>query len=130
MRRIVFGLALAALAGCGGGGPDMKPGEDCLSCHGARFAIAGTVFPSSGAGADQGLFGATIRITDANDQVVDVVSNNAGNFFLQQSLAMPLKQAMITNNGKQLVMATAPSSGACNSCHTLGGAAGGRLYAP
>jgi hypothetical protein len=118
---------------CGGEGGSMLPGSDCLVCHksgggeGGRFTAAGTAFKDLG-GSD-GLSGATVRITDANDTVVELNTNGVGNFYTTKSLTFPLN-AEIEVNGTVLAMVTPVDVGACNSCHACSGAAGGKLTGP
>lgn len=115
-------LALAAGCGeeegeggpCGGSDATMRPGENCLACHG-NFRAAGTVYASVSAGPCEGIPGATVRITDSQPTVVTRTTNSAGNFFVTQALVPPL-QIVVTAGGQTVQMASAPS-GACNSCH-------------
>jgi hypothetical protein len=114
------GGASTAVGGGGGTtgsvtGPLMRPGEDCLSCHG--FSAAGTVF-SGGAGAS----GVTVTVGG-----VALASNAAGNFFTQSPITFPAKVS-VARNGVTIDMPTPAPSGACNGCH---GAAGTpRISAP
>ena len=83
MRLALGALALlTVLLACGGhdeeGGPLMSPGQNCLACHG--FTAAGTVYGSATAGSGSGLAGVTVELTDANQAVVTLTSNAAGNF--------------------------------------------------
>lgn len=116
----------------------MKPGENCLSCHGpggkaaseATFTLAGTIFPSATAQADQGLEGVRIDVIDAADQSISLTSNRVGNFFTEQDVAFPLKSVKVSKDGKEAAMGTKVSQGGCASCHSqppLNGAPG-RLY--
>jgi hypothetical protein len=73
-----------------------------------------------------GVEGATIEITDADAQVVTLTSNAAGNFFLgagQSTLVFPITAKVIVGDTEN-AMASAQSSGACNSCHTDAGTGG------
>ena len=121
---------------CGGEGSKMLPGADCLACHdgssggedeAGRFGAAGTAFVDYG-GSD-GLSGALVRITDANDTVVEMQTNSAGNFYTNRNLVFPI-DAEIEVNGTVLAMAASVDVGGCNSCHACAGAAGGKLTGP
>lgn len=112
----------------------MRPGQDCLSCHHSggekAWTVAGTVFPDPNAGEGQGLSGATIALTDANQQTVTLESNSAGNFYTSRSLAFPV-DVVVTRGTSSKKMVAAPN-GACNSCHTSPPQQGapGRVYVP
>lgn len=133
------------LAACGKIGDDdddgnefMRPGENCLSCHGsggkaakdAQFTLAGTIFSSATAGTDQGLDGVKIDITDSAGKSVSLTSNRVGNFFTSQAVTFPLKSVKVSKNGKEASMGSQVSSGGCASCHSQpsSGGAPGRLY--
>ena len=114
-------LGLFTVAACGEeeeeeGSATMRPGDDCLACHG--FGAAGTVYASTSALAGDGISGVTVRITDGIGRVVTRTSNSAGNFYTSQSLVPPLLVA-VTSGGTTRTMADAPS-GACNACHGSG----------
>ena len=145
MRNLVaFGLlqiVLVAAVGCEGvengdeDGALMKPGEDCMRCHDGsgeapRLGIAGTVFSCADAATGAGLGGVTVVLTnESGDEIKHLTSNAAGNFYT--SMALPAgTRVRVEQNGAILEMGAAPSSGACNSCHTVPaqGYAPGRLY--
>jgi hypothetical protein len=117
----------------------MLPGEACISCHqtndGPRFAIAGTVYPTAHepddcVGASSGI---QVVITDANNQVTTLTTNQAGNFYSRTRLGLALPyHAKVVSAGKERAMSAAQTSGDCNSCHTEQGAnqAPGRVMAP
>jgi hypothetical protein len=131
MRRPLLVTLLAAaalpllLAGCGGeagSGPDMRPGENCLACHG--FSAAGTVFEASGAGAG----GVTVEfITGSNTVRASVVTSGSGNFHVSGGLPSGYAIKLVRGAATPRVM-SAPPSGACNSCHAAGGQ--GHILAP
>lgn len=111
----------------GGSGPEMRPGENCKSCH--DFSAAGTVFGAKDASASEGLKGATITLKDAAGVVATLTSNGTGNFYTSKSLKFPLT-ASITQNGATKSMAEPVTSGGCASCHSASpsGGAPGRLF--
>ena len=120
-----------------GESPLMRPGGDCVACHstngGPHFAIAGTVM--SGSDDDDncnGVAGVTVELTDANQHVTNLVTNQAGSFYLQGgAIALPYKVRLLYQ-GRTRDMVAAQAAGSCNSCHTADGASGapGRILAP
>lgn len=119
----------ASIGACGGGddnGPNMKPGENCLSHHG--FSAAGTVFNSATSGTGDGLAGATVSIKDSSGKVVSLTSNSVGNFYTNEALAFPI--AIDVSVGTVVQKMAAATNGGCNGCHTQPPANGapGRIY--
>lgn len=129
----------------------MMPGSDCLSCHqpsmhAARsrltdsdepdgYVVAGTVYAAEHEPSDcLGVEGVLIRITDARGQVIERVSNRAGNFYVKSSkyrLALPFT-AVISAKGRTRKMEHAECLTSCNNCHTASGMSGapGRILLP
>jgi hypothetical protein len=114
----------------------MLPGEACISCHqqnrGPRFSIGGTAYPTAHEPDDCiGASGIQVVITDANNQVLTLTANQAGNFYSQRSVALPY-HAKVVAGGNERAMSAAQTSGDCNSCHTEQGTsqAPGRIMAP
>ena len=125
MRTLLLLSALTLLA-CGEDhGPNMRPGENCKSCHG-NFTIAGTVFPSAQAQASEGISGVTVTVVDSAQNTLTMTSNSAGNFFTGDSVTWPAS-ITLTLGTRTANMPSAPS-GACASCHTTAGQ--GRVYLP
>jgi hypothetical protein len=124
--RILSALVLAwslSLTGCGGeGGPDMRPGENCLACHG--FSAAGTVFEASGAGAG----GVTVRFLAPGSAttLTTAVTSGSGNFRTSASLGASF-DIELSRGGLTRTMGGA--TGACNTCHAAGGSRG-HIIAP
>jgi hypothetical protein len=118
----------------------MHPGTDCNACHrssreGPVFQVAGTVYPDMSSADDcAGVAGVNVKVTDANNNVFNLVTNEAGNFFMtsrQGTLALPYS-IVLSKDGRNSAMSSTQSSAACASCHTTGGASGasGRVMAP
>ena len=115
----------------------MHPGTDCIACHiregeGPRYTVAGTVYSELHQADDCfGVSGATVEITDANNAVTVLTTNEAGNFFTNAKIAFPYT-IKVFQDGRQNQMVAAQSTGACASCHTKDGAnaAPGRVTAP
>jgi hypothetical protein len=115
------------------GSPEMFPGRDCVGCHiendGPPLAIGGTLYSYVLQGEEAralqrgtdcfGIEGATVRIEDAEGQVFEVVTNRAGNFYVEgnpDDFAKPF--AVEVNYRDQTPsMATNPSYGGCARCH-------------
>lgn len=123
------------------GSPEMYPGEDCVGCHrdndGPPLAVGGTVYPYYYGSADQlaaaqsgehcfGAEGINVRIEDNEGQVFDLVTNRAGNFFVEgnpDDFAKPFTVSLIgyslQPDGEPVVtsMSRAPYYGGCAHCH-------------
>lgn len=112
-----------------------RPGEPCVLCHSERgsakptFSLGGTIFwgPDSTAG---GVPYAYVRITDGNGVPLCVVTNCAGNFFIQgdqKSLTFPLaisvSRARKPGAGDEADLQTRTMNGhigreaSCANCH-------------
>ena len=140
--RVVADAACASgfrwVGGTDDGNSLMKPGHDCIGCHaggeGPRYTIAGTVYARPNEPADcLGVAGATVRVTAADGAVLDLVANDAGNFYTKAALAFPVRAEVLDTSGNVVsTMAAAQSYGGCNSCHTSAGANGapGRVLLP
>jgi cytochrome c553 len=118
----------------GGNGAQMRPGEACLNCHGGKFAVAGTVYPTLHERDDcygvNGSRGVTVVITDMKGMSYTLNPNNVGNFTLLGSIPLPYR-AKVLQAGKTRSMMTPQMDGNCNSCHSEAGyCAPGRLMIP
>jgi hypothetical protein len=133
------------------GSPTMYPGRDCVGCHlendGPQLMLGGTVYPyttgdlmripssitgevpSVQTGEDCfGEPGQNIVITGADGQAFDLITNEAGNFFVEgnpEDLVKPFSAVLNwtskTGNVQATPMlATFPSYGGCARCHTVG----------
>lgn len=116
--------------------PLMNPGQDCIACHasgeGPNYTVAGTVMGDYGDPDDcDGVEGVTVRLTGADDAVIELITNEAGNFFTTDAIAMPYT-AEVELDGRTLSMTGEQETGACASCHTEEGLEGapGRVVAP
>jgi hypothetical protein len=133
--RALAAATLAAVLGCTPEeGPSMRPGSDCLECHGnpgaeesgPTWTLAGTVYASA-QGSGDGVRGAAIHVVDAGGRAVTLHSNSVGNFYLADGLRFPL-QVSVERNGATQVMSDPVSYGGCNRCHAP--TADGSLFAP
>lgn len=122
--------------------PRMRPGHACIACHtqedeGPVFCFAGTVYPTGHEPNEcYGVQSILVQVTDAQDRVVEVKSNSAGNFMLEKDsapagFAPPYRVKVISDVGER-VMAMPATTGDCNTCHTLDGSndAPGRIVMP
>ena len=115
----------------------MNPGMACIACHASewdapKYTAAGTVYPSAHEqDTCRGTPAVTVRITDANGTEYVATSNQAGNFFFRQAIALPYR-AQVESGGRIRAMATPQTSGDCNSCHAEQGTGNtpGRVMAP
>jgi mono/diheme cytochrome c family protein len=127
------------------GSPEMFPGRDCVGCHidndGPPLAVGGTIYPyvlGQGApgltrqtGTDCfGLEGVNITIEDADGQAFELVTNRAGNFYIEgnpDDFAKPFNAVVYWTDGtgapKMNPMSTTPSYGGCANCHNPAGTA-------
>jgi hypothetical protein len=122
-------------------GPQMLPGADCLTCHNEEvmtgtpapphgnspFFMAGTVYDGILGGVARA--NVLVRVLDQAGIAVEMTTNEWGNFYSSQPLAPPFT-AEIWVGKEVLRMETPVESGACNSCHSCDGDAGGKLFAP
>ncbi len=142
MRRLLA-LAAVACAACGdptedravealGGeapgvapGPLHRPGQPCVTCHGAsgvasgEFSVAGTVYLLLRE--DNPARNVQVRIKDITGDEVTAITNEAGNFYVRADEWRPVfpLQPSIRLGGLKKQMSThiarAPS---CADCHT------------
>lgn len=138
MRWITAAMLLAL--GCiPSEGPMMRPGEDCMRCHGSgrqedapTWTIAGTLYQAEDAAPQAGIDGALVHVIDANGATMTMRTNQAGNFYSADAVAFPLQVVFVERNGATRYMQRPVESGACNSCHALppDNGAPGRIAAP
>jgi hypothetical protein len=115
----------------GQAGDRMLPGSDCIACHRESgsasahvFTVAGTVFTAIDCPA--GLSGATVHIEDSAGHVLDLPTNDVGNFYSNAPLVPPLR-AHVSSGMFTAAMNAPVSTGSCNSCHAHGDAGIGWL---
>jgi hypothetical protein len=134
--RVVVAVAALLAASCTPDeGPLMRPGENCLECHGGaalpdepptvadrddarRWTIAGTVFPSVNAGEGEGVRGAKVHVRDANGRTFTLSTNRAGNFYTSEPVRFPLSVS-VEHGGIHHAMDDEVQYGGCNACHRL-----------
>lgn len=140
LARRAAAVALAALAACvPEDGPSMRPGSNCLACHGdpgadesgPTWTLAGTAYATA-QGTGAGVRGAAVHVTDAAGRAVTLHSNAVGNFYLADGLAFPL-QVAVERGGVTHAMSAPVTYGGCNRCHdgrAPQGGAPGAIFAP
>ena len=138
-----FGLGPTCSSGSyasnsGDGSSTMDPGGACIGCHqntggeAPLFTAAGTIYPTAHEPTNcNGATGAQVQITDANQTVITVNVNSAGNFSTRAPLVFPITAAVV-DGARVRIMQTPQTTGDCNSCHTEQGANGapGRIVMP
>lgn len=118
------------------GHEEMFPGWDCVGCHklfdGPEFMAAGTIYgvlDAEGARTTQhdcyGVEGVHVTITAADGQVLEAVTNRAGNFYFEgpeSALAKPfsvlVEYTAADGHTSREPMGTYPSYGGCARCHS------------
>jgi hypothetical protein len=143
---LVLGLLLAApapLSGCNdethdeqvaalGGedpnvppGPDHRPGQPCLTCHGGigpakeQFSIGGTVYAVEGQSAPA--VGATVQIEDITGALGTAQSNEAGNFYItvqDWSPTYPILPQVTLGSTTEQMTTHVGRTGSCGDCHS------------
>jgi hypothetical protein len=122
------------------GSPEMFPGRDCVGCHiendGPPLALGGTLYPyvmsreqsaQLQTGTDCfGIEGIAITIEDAEGQTFELITNRAGNFFVEgnpDDFAKPFTVVIdgwgvkADGSAQRNPMTTAPMYGGCARCH-------------
>ncbi|MEW5854520.1 MAG: YceI family protein [Myxococcota bacterium] len=119
------------------GSSRMHPGGNCMNCHsredGPTYKAAGTVMGALHDETDcNGVPNVTVRITDANGAVIELLTNTAGNFKTSTSIAKPYTAEVVDALGNVRRMFTPQTDGNCMNCHTMEGANGapGRIIPP
>jgi hypothetical protein len=120
-------------------GPNHRPGQPCITCHGGsgpaklQFSVGGTV--NENQGQSMPAVGASVTIEDIDGHLWTVTTNSVGNFFVALSdyaPHYPTQPTVTPANGMPISMATHVSrDGSCADCHMsqLGPASAGPVYA-
>jgi mono/diheme cytochrome c family protein len=105
-------------------GPEHRPGQPCVVCHGASgvarpaFSLAGTIYRMKGEAAV--LADAEVVITDGSGRSHTARSNCAGNFYVQPSEFSPVAPTWVTVKfAGQSIQMESPifREGSCAACH-------------
>jgi hypothetical protein len=130
LRLPIVAIAVAACTPTNG--PLMRPGDDCLRCHGGSpggtegmrvqhatpWSLAGTVYPSVDADANAGIEGVDVQVNDATGFAFTLHSNLVGNFYSAETVAFPVR-VCVSRDGSVTCMEGPAPHGACNFCHAL-----------
>jgi hypothetical protein len=105
-------------------GPEHRPGQPCLVCHGGEgpggqtFAFAGTVYRIP---VDTTPFsGATVKLTDVNKSQATATTNSAGNFYVMASdysPTYPVNVEVDVGTYSASMSTHVGRDGSCASCH-------------
>jgi hypothetical protein len=119
-------------------GPLHRPGQHCTTCHGdvgpgsPQFSIAGTVYAKQDAPTPE--VGATVTLQDKRGSQLVLVSNSAGNFYVEKETWDPIfpVQVRVQRAGaekptKKPMTSTIGRDGGCGACHR---GAGDHHYQP
>ena len=104
-------------------------GMDCMDgCHNHGFTLAGTVF--NAVNGSTAVVGATVQVIDANNQTIDIVTQNNGNFYTSTAVKFPVTVLATSCPNIQPMAATVSGTSVvgCNQsgCHT----SGNRIHLP
>ena len=99
------------------------PGQACAGCHngsiGPAFTVGGTLYADRGGA--QAVAGVTVTLIDADQNRIDMVAAQNGNFWTDQPVSFPV--TTFASSCPDLVpMSTVADSGDCNGCHSAGAA--------
>jgi|CZKU01.1.fsa_nt_gi hypothetical protein len=106
-------------------GPNHRPGQPCLVCHGglgpasARFVMAGTVYAVQGETNPSS--GARVHIEDANGAFYTAITNRVGNFYItpaQWAPPLPATVQVTQGQNSQQMQTNIGRDGSCAACHT------------
>jgi hypothetical protein len=131
---------VAALGGEAPGvapGPDHRPGQPCLVCHGSEgpakssFSVAGTVYAVFKQSAPAN--GAEVQIEDINGDVFQSPTNAVGNFYVltsQWEPTYPIQMQVSYEAASNQMLTHVGREGSCAACHqsTPGPASPGPVY--
>ncbi|MEA2747528.1 MAG: hypothetical protein QOI41_1671 [Myxococcales bacterium] len=109
-------------------GPNHRPGQNCLTCHGGNgpaspdFSIAGTVY--SAFGVLEPIADVTIVLEDANHETRSVSSNEVGNFYMTTTswspafpVSVQLQDKRADDHGVKSMVTPIGRTGGCAFCH-------------
>jgi len=106
-------------------GPDHRPGQPCLTCHGGegpasfQMAFGGTVYAH--ASGDAPVQDATVIVADAKGRTFQTTTNCAGNFWVPAKAfepVFPATAAVMASGFSAAMTSIINRDGSCSSCHT------------
>jgi hypothetical protein len=101
------------------------PGMACMTCHdgsiGPTFTVGGTLYAD--AAGTQAVSGVTVTVIDADQNRIDLVSGQNGNFWTDQAVTFPVT-TFASSCPDVAPMTTQAGNGNCNAggCHAAGAA--------
>jgi hypothetical protein len=118
-------------------GPEHRPGQPCLVCHGGEgpasssFSVAGTVYALFKESAPA--VGAQVQIEDINGGVFRSPTNAAGNFYVTTSQwqpTYPIQMQVSLMAATNVMLTHVGREGSCATCHQAasGPASPGPVY--
>jgi hypothetical protein len=118
-------------------GPDHRPGQPCLVCHGGEgpgssvFSVAGTVYAVDQESAPA--VGAQVQIEDITGAVGVATTNSAGNFYIlanQWQPTYPTQMQVALGSVSSQMLTHVGREGSCAACHQaqVGPASPGPVY--
>ncbi len=118
-------------------GPDHRPGQPCLVCHGGEgpassdFSVAGTVYAVYEQNAPA--VGAQVQIEDIAGAVGVATTNSAGNFYIlanQWQPTYPIQMQVALGSANNQMLTHVGREGSCATCHQakVGPASPGPVY--
>jgi hypothetical protein len=106
-------------------GPNHRPGQPCLTCHGSEgpshheFSVGGTVYMVRGQPAPA--MGATVQLEDINGSFANAQTNAVGNFYIpvqEWTPVYPIWPFQTTLGAASQQMSThVGRDGSCADCH-------------
>jgi hypothetical protein len=110
----------------GSPGPEHRPGQPCLVCHGGSgpaslvLSAGGTVVDTQGQTAPS--IGTTVIIEDVDGNFHSATTNNAGNFYVTQgefTPHYPMQMTVTSADGSvsQSMLTHSSREGSCAACH-------------
>lgn len=116
--------ALGAEASNVPAGPEHRPGQPCLACHGGsgpasfEMRFGGTVYAVRGQ--SDPLADVTVQLTDAAGSTISTTTNGVGNFFVPAaswSPVFPVHVAMSYRTQTAKMTTHIGRDGSCGDCH-------------
>jgi len=118
-------------------GPDHRPGQPCLTCHGTlgpsshQFSVGGTVYAVQGQAAPAA--GATVQIEDITGSVAVAQTSQSGNFYIpvqEWSPTYPTVPQVSLGGVTQQMNTHVGRDGSCGTCHAdpPGPTSAGHIY--
>jgi hypothetical protein len=106
-------------------GPNHRPGQPCVLCHGeagpasSLFSVAGTVYETQGQMAPA--VGADVTLVDDRGNKVVARTNGVGNFYMTPSVyapTFPINVSILQGTSAAMMMGRIGRDGSCAACHT------------